>query len=304
MSVVYPDSWWYTVNGPFYWPHRSGDTFSAPNTPLVKGEHRYFRFNVKSAYASRLQQNAAAAGVWVRNMACYEVPGGYFCEGFMEPRYEGITYKTLANTLHPWAMDISQESVDFIEEALQDLDDLVTFDYHMVHPVRLAAPDDMLHKGQYYPVAAFYKGRKPGAFKKPPPASAVAQMLRDAGMDFYQPYPTNDPVAVTFVLSTKGRQLTPRQLNDLIKSDYVGVNLVPLDAKEQQSLQKYDAGANLPDAVVTFFEKQAETGAEALGVMDFLIKAATYAAIGGLVYGAASLSVRGYRALQSGRGTA
>jgi hypothetical protein len=302
MSIKYPDSWWYTVNGPFYWPHRSGNTFSTPNAILETGAHRYFRFNVKSEYANRLQQNAAAAGVWVRNLACYEVPGGYFCEGYMEPKYEGITYKTLADKLHPWAMEVSRESVDFIDETLQDIDDLLTFDYHMMHPVRLAGPDDLLHQGQYYPVAAFYRGNRPGAFQKPPPASAVAQIVRKNHMDFYQPYPTNDPVAVTFVLYTKGRSLTPRQLNDMLRSDYVGVNLIPLNTEDQKSLQKYDAGANLPDAVVTFFEKQGETAKEAFDIMEFIIKAATYAALGGLAYGAALLGFRGYKMLKAKKG--
>ena len=229
MPIVYPDAWMYRINAAFYWPYRTDQVVTTQEAIIPKGEHRYFRFNVKKEYVWDLQKQAAAAGVWVRNLACYDVPDGYFCEGFLEPKYEGVTYKKLASKLFPWAMEVSKESSNFLDEALQDFDDYLHMDYHTIHPVSIASEQDILHPGQYYPATAIYKGKRINSLSKAPPVDVIIAILRERGMDFYQPTMSVSATSVPFILKTGKEATTAKVVAELIGADIVVVNLKPLN---------------------------------------------------------------------------
>lgn len=302
-DLTYPDSFWYTLNNVYYWPYRGWDTASSLEYKLSRGDYRYFRYNVSKKWAGDAEKKAAAACIRLNGMACYETEDGnsYFCEGFLEPKCEGVTLGHLVKYLLPSQIEVATESVWGLEEALSDLDDFLSLDYHNIHPVTLAGADDKLLKDSYYPMAAFYKGRKPATLYRPPTAAEAQSLLSAQGMGFYQPYPTTDPVAISFVLYTANQTPTARELSDILMADYVAVNLNPLDADEQESLQSYDAGGNLPAATTRFFEAVGKGTSEVVDIPTALFDNLKYVAYAGIGLATAYVGFQLYQAMKEGK---
>jgi hypothetical protein len=275
---------------------------SSPDTHLPRGEYRYFRYNVLKKYAGDAKKQAAAACIRLNGRICYEVSGGdaYFCEGFLEPKCEGVYLSHLINTIHPMSIEVATQSVWGLEEMVNDIDDFLSFDYHAIHPVALAKADEKLLQGNYYPIAAFYKGRRDTTLYRPPTASEAELLLQPHGMGFYQPYPTKDPVAIAFVLYTGEQNPTPRQLADMLLADYVAVNLNPLDPDEQKALQDYDAGANLPDVISRFFEATGRGAADITALPIALLENLKYVSYAGIGLATAYVAFQVYKYTQEG----
>ena len=276
---------------------------SAPTTPLPRGEYRYFRYNILKKYAQDTVKVAAAACIRVNGLNCYEVAGGdmYLCEGFLEPQCTGVNLGHLIQYLHPYSIEVATESVWGLEETISDLDDFLSLDYHNIQPVALAGPDDKLLAENYYPIAAFYKGRRPTTLYRPPTAAEANQLLSSQGMGFYQPYQDRDPVAISFVLFTANQTPTPRELSDLLMADYVAVNLNPLDADDQRALQAYDAGQNVPDTVTRFFESAGRGTADVLDISAAILANLRYVAYAGIGLATAYAAFQVYKFSQEGK---
>jgi hypothetical protein len=302
-NLIYPDSLWYTLQNVYYWPYRGWEMYSSPQTKLPRGEYRYFRYNILKKYAGDAEKQAAAACIRLNGRNCYEVADGdmYLCEGFLEPKCEGVNLGHLIEYLHPYAIEVATESVWGLEESIADLDDFLSFDYHHIHPVTLAGADTKLLKESFYPVAAFYKGRRPTTLYRPPLASEANQLLESQGMGFYQPYLDRDPVALSFVLYTADKTPTPRELSDLLMADYVAVNLNPLDADEQRALHAYDAGKNVPAAVTRFFESAGRGTADVLDISSTLLANLKYVAYAGIGLATAYAAFQVYKFSQEGK---
>jgi len=302
VALTYPDSIWYTFNNVYYWPYRGWETVSDPNYTLERGEYRYFRYNVAKKWGSEPVRKAAAACIRLNGLNCYEVNDGesYFCEGFLEPQCEGVTLGHLIQYLTPMGIEVATTTVFGLEETLNDLDDFLSLDYHAIHPVTLAGPDDHLLPDNYYPVSAFYKGRKPTTLYRAPTAAEAQALLLAKGMDFYQPYRVQDPIAIPFVLYTANQDVTPRQLADILLADYVAVNLNPLDKDEQRALQAYDRGASLPAAVVRLFTAAGKGTADVVDIPAALLENLKYVAYAGIAAATVYAGVQVYKAVKEG----
>jgi hypothetical protein len=256
MTMTPPDSLWHTVNAVYFWPFRGWEMFMHPQTILEKGEYRYFRFVVPEKYADgdRIHSALSSACVLMNGGACYEDGDNYYCEGFLEPQCDGVTIGRIQDYLKASQIEIAKDGVGFLQELTTDLDDFLSMKSGSVVPTELAQADEQLLSGNYYAVAASYYGNRPGSLSAPLTAVAAKKTLDGQGMGFYQPYPDMDPIILSFILYTGANAPTPRDLNNLLKADYTAVNRLPLDKEEQESLWKYDAGKNIPDAIVHFFE--------------------------------------------------
>lgn len=285
-SLTYPDSLWYTVNNVYYWPYRGWDATGDPSYPMGRGDYRYFRYNVAAGKPWSFDPNkrAATACIRLRGMSCYEVADGnsYFCEGFLEPECDGVTLNNLINVLYPTAIEVATESIWGVEEAISNLDDFLNFGYPEINPVTLAGPDDHLIADSYYPIAAFYKGKSQNTLYRSPTPAEAQSLLAVKGMGFYQPYPTMDPTAISFVLYTANQTPTPRELQKILLADYVAVNLNPLDSDEQRALQEYDAGANSLDSVTRLFTATGQGVSGTLGLASTILENLKYIALVGL----------------------
>ncbi len=292
MPLVYPEwSFQYSVHAVYYWPYRDDQVTSDRGYRLRRGEHRYFRYNVSSANLHDVVQQAGAAGVWARNVTCYEVPGGHLCEGFLEPKYEGVTLGALAEKLFATALEVSLHPAGFVEEAIMDLDDYLTMDYHTLHPVQIAAETDILYPGQYYPATAQYRGVKPGTLSQAPPPDVVAEILRNKKMGFYQPYGDVSKDSVTFILRVGPTATTPKQLAELLNADAVVVNLQTLSKASQDLLRNEYDGATPTEKLIRFFDTAADKAQKALDTTVTVLK---YTAITAAVLGIAWLGLKAY----------
>jgi hypothetical protein len=285
------------VNAVFYWPYRDNEVTASRDYQLKLGEHRYFRYNVNPENLHDVVVQAGAAGVWVRNVSCYDAEGGgKFCEGYLEPKYGGVTLGSLADKLFASTLEISLHPSGFVDEALQDLDDYLTMDYHTVHPVRMASQHDTLHPNSYYPTTLIYRGQRVGTWQKAPPPETVAAALREKGMGFYQPYKVVEPNSTTFILKTGDEVITPRQLALIMNADAAIVNLQTLDPTSQDLLEQHYTGETSKEAIVRFFKEAGEVVPE---TGEKLLVLAKYAALGAGLLGIAWLGLKAYPVMRN-----